>query len=83
MKPAPEPTVKKCAHVGCRVYIKLADQPRRYALGFCRTHEVEGLAARKASKQGIRQASVVGHSVHGATGALAVTLVSLPKEPWV
>jgi hypothetical protein len=40
---------KRCDHPGCKVWISLTEQPRRFALGLCRTHEAkpDAVQARK------------------------------------
>lgn len=70
---------KQCAHPGCQVWIRLDTQPRRYAIGLCVKHEVKAL---DSSRPGVRKAVVISAPANGSTGVLAMTRVSLAKEPW-
>lgn len=78
---------KLCEHPGCKVWISLTLQPRRFALGLCRTHEAkpEAVAARKRvrDRPDVRQAVVQAGIASNSVGELAVTRVSLAKEPWL
>ena len=77
---------KRCEHPGCKVWISLTLQPRRFALGLCRTHEAkpDAVQARKrvSDRPDVRQAVVMG-GANNSYGALAVTRVSLAREPWL
>jgi len=79
-----DPRGKTCAHPGCRVWIRLAEQPRRYAMGLCRAHEADAALVprdRVRDRPDVRQAVVMG-GASNSYGALAVTRVSLVREPW-
>ena len=77
---------KRCEHPGCKVWISLTEQPRRFALGLCRTHEAkpEAVQARKrvSDRPDVRQAVVQAGIASNSVGELAVTRVSLSREPW-
>lgn len=75
---------KLCEHPGCKVWISLTLQPRRFALGLCRTHEADAALVprdRVSDRPDVRQAVVMG-GASNSYGALAVTRVSLSREPW-
>lgn len=76
---------KRCDHPGCKVWISLAEQPRRFALGLCRTHEAkpgEAPARKRVSdRPDVRQALVLC-APNNSSGVLAKATVSLAREPW-
>ena len=61
---------KLCEHPGCKVWISLTLQPRRFALGLCRTHEAKPEAVqarwRVSDRPGVRVVDVVRAAYSGS-----------------
>lgn len=82
---APQGKGKHCAHPGCKVWISLAQQPRRFGIGLCLKHEDKPEAAverkRVSDRPYVRQALVLC-APNNSSGVLAKATVSLAREPW-
>ena len=77
---------KLCEHPGCKVWISLTLQPRRFALGLCRTHEAkpDAVQARKRvrDRPDVRVAVVFTQMAFSTNADQRADRVSLPREPW-